>query len=83
MRSGYTAGMSSWHSWLGTVFLAFFLAGAPKLSFAQTLQQVRSVGQFYAQADGFGGDVVVFRDEVIFSNESYGLASIELGVPID
>ncbi len=58
------------------------LASAPNCSLGQTPQQIRSVGEFYAHADGFSGDAVVFRNGIIISNEGYGLANVELGVPI-
>ena len=69
-------------SWAVAGFLGTFLASAPNRSLCQTSQQIRSVGEFYAHADGFSGDVVVFRNGSIISNEGYGLANVELSVPI-
>jgi CubicO group peptidase (beta-lactamase class C family) len=63
-------------------FLVAILTNAPNRSLCQTPQQIRSVGEFYAHTDGFSGNVVVFRNDSIISNESYGLANIELGAPI-
>ena len=51
------------------------------VSQAQTAEQAHRVGDFYAKADGFSGTILVVRDGTIISNESYGLASVELNVP--
>jgi CubicO group peptidase (beta-lactamase class C family) len=69
-------------TWFAASFLVITLASAPNGPLCQTPQQIRSVGEFYARTDGFSGNVVVFRNGSILSNESYGLANIELGVPI-
>jgi len=69
-------------NWVIAGFLGAILASAPNRSFCQIPQQIRSVGEFYAHTDGFSGNVVVFHNGSIISNESYGLANIELGVPI-
>jgi CubicO group peptidase (beta-lactamase class C family) len=39
------------------------------------------VGQFYAKEDGFSGNVIVYRDGHVISNESYGLANVEWRIP--
>lgn len=48
----------------------------------QTSQQVQRVGKFYAAKDGFSGNVVVFHDGSVISDQSYGLANVELKVPV-
>lgn len=65
----------------GTCALFAALACNASFSHAQTAEQTQRVGEFYAKADGFSGNVVVLRDGVIISNNSYGLANIELNVP--
>jgi CubicO group peptidase (beta-lactamase class C family) len=68
--------------WFAAGILGVSFASVPYRSFCQTPEQFRTVGEFYARTDGFNGNVVVFRNSGIISNESYGLANIELGVPI-
>jgi CubicO group peptidase (beta-lactamase class C family) len=59
-----------------------FLLLVHSFAVSQTPTQAARVGQFYAVKDGFSGNVVVFRDGHILSDQSYGLADVELNVPI-
>ena len=49
---------------------------------AQTVQQVRQIGDFYRQRDGFTGEIVVAQGGHILGETVYGYANQELKVPI-
>ncbi|MGA8937571.1 MAG: serine hydrolase domain-containing protein [Acidobacteriaceae bacterium] len=55
---------------------------SPGSSVAQTVRQIRQIGDFYHQRDGFSGVIVVARGGVLVSQTAYGYANQELRVPI-
>jgi CubicO group peptidase (beta-lactamase class C family) len=55
---------------------------SPWCSGAQTVQQIRQIGTFYRQRDGFSGVIVVARRGHLLSQAAYGFANQELKVPI-
>ncbi len=67
-------------SCLKTWAVFVFLAGS-QFSQCQTSDQVRRVGDYYAKADGFSGNVLVVREGKLIGRQSYGMASLELAAP--
>jgi CubicO group peptidase (beta-lactamase class C family) len=68
--------------WIKASLCAGLIVVSLSTSLAQTADQARRVGQFYAKEDGFSGNVVVYRNGKVVSNESYGLANVEWRIPI-